>query len=315
MSFRGLACGAALLLGITGMRADAAWDNAFQVTCFGCRNNSSNYYAPPPAVAYYAPPVVANAPPCGCCTTQYVQRSYYVPVTSYKTVLDPVTSYRTSYYYEPVCSYRTSCYRDPCSGASIQVTQPVTSYRLRSQCNAVTSYVQRCVPVTSYRVGYRLEPVSCCPAPSPCDGTSSPPNVTEAPATTPEGRLIPAPQVQEGNAVPQSYPQPANPSFKPATPPPGLDRVTSTQAGAVIRGQVVANNYVTPMRGAKVLFVSNKSEQVKQSTVADTTGRFAVNLPAGGWKIFVSRQDGTLEYHSSINVQDSQNRQFMVVSR
>ena len=69
MSFRGLACGAALLLGMTGMRADAAWDNAFQVTCFGCRNSSNYYYPPAPAVSYYPAPVVAAAPPCGCSTS------------------------------------------------------------------------------------------------------------------------------------------------------------------------------------------------------------------------------------------------------
>jgi len=320
MSFRGLACGAVLVLGMTGIRAEAAWDNAFQVTCFGCRNNASYYYRAPAASYYYpAGPVVAAAPPCGCpCTPQYVQRSYYVPVTSYKTVLDPVTSYRTSYYYEPVCSYRTSCYRDPCSGASIQVSQPMTSYRLRSQCNAVTSYVQRCVPVTSYRIGYRLEPVSDCGSPCPsCDaaaaGGPATPGVTEGPAVDP--RLIPRPGVQEGTATPQSSPVPAGPSFKPATNAPAFDRITGNTNGASIHGQVVANNFVTPMRGAKVLFVSNQSEQVKQTTVADTTGRFALSLPAGDWKIFVGRADGTLEYHSSINVQDNQNRQFMVVSR
>ncbi len=323
MSFRGLACGAALVLGLTGIRAEAAWDNAFQVTCFGCRNNAS-YYSPAPAASYYYPagPTVAAAPPCGCpcpCQPQYVQRSYYVPVTTYKTVLDPVTSYKTSYYYEPVCSYRTSCYRDPCSGASIQVTQPTTSYRLRSQCNAVTSYVQRCVPVTSYRMAYRLEPVSDCPPPCPsCDATAgipTNPGVMEGPATGGAGQYIPPPRVHEGEATPQSSPLPAGPSYKPATNSPAFDRITGNTTGAAIHGQVVANNYVTPLRGAKVLFVNNQSEEVKQSTVADTTGRFALSLPAGDWKIFVSGRDGNLEYHSNINVKDNQNRQFMVVSR
>ena len=316
MSFRGIACGAVLVLGLAGIRAEAAWDNAFQVTCFGCRNNSSYYYRAPVAAYYPAGPVVAASPSCGC-GPSYVQRSYYVPVTTYKTVLDPVTSYRTSYVYEPVCSYRTSCYRDPCSGASIQVTQPVTSYRLRSQCNAVTSYVQRCVPVTSYRIGYRLEPVSDCPPPcSPCDGGVPTPGVTENPGGVDPRNLIPRPNVQESPpAVPNSLPLPAAPSFKPATSAPGLDRITSTTNGATIRGQIVAKNYVTPMRGARVLFVSNQSDQVKQTTIADTTGRFALSLPAGDWKIFVGKADGTLEYHSSISVQDNQSRQFMVVSR
>jgi hypothetical protein len=321
MSFRGLACGAALVLGMTGIRAEAAWDNAFQVTCFGCRNNAS-YYTPAPAASYYYPagPVVAAAPPCGCpCQPQYVQRSYYVPVTTYKTVLDPVTTYRTSYYYEPVCSYRTSCYRDACSGASIQVTQPVTSFRVRSKCDPVTSYVQRCVPVTSYRIGYRLEPVSDC-APPACpssDAAAAVQGTIDNPAAT-NPNYIPRPGVQESPAAPaqpNSLPLPAVPSYKPATNAPALDRITSNPNGASIRGQVVANNFVTPLRGAKVLFVSNKSDEVKQTTIADTTGRFALSLPAGEWKIFVSSANGNLEYHSSINVQDNQNRQFMVVSR
>jgi hypothetical protein len=315
MSFRGLACGAALVLVMTGIRAEAAWDNAFQVTCFGCRNRASKYYyAPQPAVAYSSP-IAAEASPGPCCSTSYVQRCYYVPVTSYKTVLEPVTSYKTSYYYEPVCSYRTSCYRDPCSGASIQVTQPVTSYRLRSQCNAVTSYVQRCMPVTSYRMAYRLEPVTVCPPPCPCgSGTPAP----GAPATA-EGNLIPSPgvpQSQEGPAVPQSFPQPAAPSFKPSTGAPRFDKITGNLDGrATIRGQVVQSNYVSPLRGARVLFVSKQSDQDKQAATADAAGRFAVNLPAGGWKLFVGRADGSLEYHSSIDVQQSQNRQVMVVSR
>src|ERR1700689_4096043 len=84
------------LAGVSGLAAtpvQAAWDNVFQPACNTCRPKTSNYYAPPvvagyqPAyVAQYAPPpVVANAPPasdCQSCTTRYVQRSYYQPVTT-----------------------------------------------------------------------------------------------------------------------------------------------------------------------------------------------------------------------------------------
>ena len=323
MSFRGLACGAVLVLGLAGVRADAAWNNAFQVTCFGCKNRAiANRYAPPPPVAYSSP--VVAAAPSPCCHTAYVQRSYYVPVTSYKTVMEPVTSYKTSYYYEPVCSYRTSCYQDPCTGASVQVTQPVTSYRLRSQCNPVTSYVQRCVPVTSYRIACRLEPVTVCPPPCPCGPGMPGPNVSENPAAGFGAPTIPNPQVpmaapsidEYGPGTPNSLRQPAGPSFKPATVPPQFDRITGAPGtGAAIRGQVVASNFVTPLRGAKVLFISKQSEKAQQAATADAGGRFAINLPAGGWKLFVSKPDGTLEYHSSIDVQDAQARQFMVVSR
>src|SRR5271165_3943216 len=86
--------------------AHAAWDNVFQVCCWGCKSR--------PAVSGYSPccPAPSCCPQQTCCTTQYVQRSYYQPVTCYQTqtYYEPVTSYRTSYYYEPVTSYRYSCY-------------------------------------------------------------------------------------------------------------------------------------------------------------------------------------------------------------
>jgi hypothetical protein len=246
---------------------------------------------------------------------------------SYKTVCQPVTSYRTSYYYEPVCAYRSSCYYDPCSGQSIQVTQPVTAYRLRSQCNAVTSYVQRCVPVTSYRPTYYLEAVNnCCPhPPSACCGTpggpAAPNNVIETPgaAGTPNIPRQNVPMtIEETPGTPNSLRvRPAPPSLKPAPVAPGFDRITTApnSSGALVAGQVVAKNYVTPLRGAKLLFVNRQSEATKQAAQADGYGRFNVNLPEGGWNIFVSRPDGKLEYHSSIDVQNAHNRNVMVVSR
>src|SRR5437870_999828 len=94
--------GCALVL-TTVMAAPAAagWDNVFQVTCHHCRKSVSAY------VPAYAPACCAPAAPACCpqptCTTQYVQRSYYQPVTTYRTssYYEPVTTYRTSYYYEP----------------------------------------------------------------------------------------------------------------------------------------------------------------------------------------------------------------------
>src|SRR5262249_34417759 len=156
---------ALVLAGVTASPAQAAWCNVFQVTCFRCKSHQ-------PAVSAYAPAACCPQP---VCTTQYVQRCYYQPVTCYqtKTYYEPVTTYRTSYYYEPVTSYRYSCYLDPCTCSYQQVACPQTCYRLRSQCCPVTSYLQRCcqVPVTSYRLSYYYEPVTTCatPAcPSPC---------------------------------------------------------------------------------------------------------------------------------------------------
>jgi len=320
MSFRGLACGAALLVLAAADQAEAAWNNAFQVTCFRCRNRASNYYYPTTPIIARSAPVFAAAPPTAgpCCHTSYVQRSYYQPVTTYKTEMIPVTTNRTSYFYEPVCSLRQSCYVDPCTGASVQVSQPVTSYRLRSQCNAVTSYVQRCVPVQSFRIAYRLEPVTVCPppCPDPCapGAIGGVPQVGEF-QTPLDGNRLPATNVPMAPPQADEYQTPgtqANPGS--LRKPFRVDKIASRTNGARVSGQVVTNNYVTPMRGAKVLFV-NTASSTKLDASADATGRFAVNLPQGGWKIYLSRRDGGLEYHSNIDIQPSQDRQVMVVSR
>ncbi len=226
------------LLSLASAPAHAGWDNVFQVTCFGCRQR--------PAVSSYAP-VTACAPPCttACappcpppqpvCTTQYVQRSCYQPVTCYqtKTYYEPVTTNRTSFYYEPVTSYRYSCYFDPCTCNYQQVACPTTCYRLRSQTCAVTSYLQRTcqVPVTTYQVSTYYEPVTTCtnPCPTPCPAPCAAPSSTPvAPAVTEQPAIPPtaAPQVQEGfkaapngGAYDRYYPQPVAP-VAPTAPPP-----------------------------------------------------------------------------------------------
>lgn len=165
--------GAMCALLLIAADASAAWNNVFQVCCFGCRKQ-------PVAVSHYAaaaPDPCCNPCPQPVCTTRYVQRCYYQPVTSYTTrsYYEPVTTYRTSYYYEPVTTYRYSCYYDPCTGCSQQVACPTTSYRLRSQCCPVQSWVQRCcqVPVTTYRQCSYWEPVTtCCQPQAPCCPTS-----------------------------------------------------------------------------------------------------------------------------------------------
>ena len=126
--------------------ASAAWNNVFQPTLFH-RNRQ------PAAVSqFYVPPatVVAGSSPCcepcqqTACTTNYVQRCFYQPVTVYqtKTYYEPVTTYRTSYYCEPVTTYRCSCYYDPCTCSYQQRAIPTTCYQLRCQKCPVTSVVQ-----------------------------------------------------------------------------------------------------------------------------------------------------------------------------
>jgi hypothetical protein len=205
------------------------------------------------------------------CTTRYVQRCYYQPVTSYctRTYYEPCTSYQTSYYYEPCCSYRYSCYFDPCSCCYQQVAVPVTSYRLRSQCCPVTSYLQRCcmVPVTSYQQVSYWEPVTtCCNTPcnscgscNPCgscgpNGTSGYQAAAPAPAP-PSGPMTPVPNggqpgVYGGSGSPPPPGQPGQPgvdtfrdsgnpksfdSYRqpvPGTMPPASNRQLAPQAPA-----------------------------------------------------------------------------------
>lgn len=212
--FQGSIWGCALAaLAAATAPASAAWNNVFQVCCASCGR------APAVAGYYsgYAPSACCPQPCCPqTCTTRYVQRCYYQPVTCYqqKTYYEPVTTYRTSYYYESVCSYRYSCYYDPCSCSYQQVAQPVTSYRLRSQCCPVTSYLQRCcmVPVTTYQQVTMYEPVtSCCS--TPCAPSCQPAGPSAAaapavPAVPADPGAPPPPSTSETPSVPGSPPPP-----------------------------------------------------------------------------------------------------------
>jgi hypothetical protein len=264
--FRGtLWCCALAALAMANSRAGAAWSNVFQVCCHSCR--SSAYVAVPAP----APTVAAYGNGCGCqqCTTRYVQRCYYQPVTTYRQscYMEPVTTYRTSYYYEPCTSYRYSCYYDPCTCSYSQVACPVTTYRLRSQCCPVTSYLQRCClqPVTTYQQMTYYEPqTTCCTttigapvAAPPCASSvapaTPPPAVQGAPVMPPAYQGAPSgapPQVQGSPMVPApgvaGGPNGAAPgvSGQPNVAPPGVsgEPMPPAQAGAT------SNNYGYPPR-------------------------------------------------------------------
>jgi hypothetical protein len=231
MSLRGVRWACALMLTAAGAGpTQAAWNNVFQVCCASCNGGGG-------AISGYAAAAAPNggccAPACcpePCCTTQYVQRSYYVPVTCYttKTYYEPVTTYRTSYYYEPVTTYRYSCHYDPCTCSYQQVACPTTCYRMRSQCCPVTSYVQRCcrVPVTTYRQSCYWEPVTTC-APPPCcaptccngngngkgNGHAAVP-ATVAPAVPAVPAAPAAPTITEQSDQTQTYSTPAPPTVQ-----------------------------------------------------------------------------------------------------
>jgi hypothetical protein len=170
-SYRAFILGGALvaLLGAADV-ASAAWNNVFQATCFHKKQPAVSHYVPVPVVAQ-SPPVVAYSNPCDpcpktVCSTSYVQRCYYQPITSYttKTYYEPVTTMQTSYYYEPVVSYKYSCYYDPCTCSYQQVAVPSTSYCLKAKSCPVQSWVQKCcqVPVTSYQKCCYWEPQTTC---------------------------------------------------------------------------------------------------------------------------------------------------------
>jgi hypothetical protein len=314
--------GALTLLLLAPSFAPAAWDNVFQVTCCGRKQ-----------VAAYASPCCPPPCPTTCCAPppcpSYVQRSYYQPVTSYQSYsyYEPVTTYKTSYYYEPVCSYSYSCYVDPCTGCSQQVATPVTSYRLRTQCNACQSYVQRCGyrPVTSYRQSFYWEQVAApaCPtcgpavAAAPCP-TCGPVAAAQTVPGSPSLNL-PQPGLGENRTMPQAgvgenreqyYMPPANPSnlrTPPVAAPIKFDHLASLNSA--VKGQVVTADYA-PRSGAQVVFVNARHQDDRQTTTADAAGHYQANLPAGEWYVYV---DST--YHNKIDVKASEARQITIVSR
>jgi hypothetical protein len=203
---------AALVALLASGSANAAWNNVFQVCCDTCRSQATAAYA---------------APDCGQqCTTRYVQRSFYQPVTTFqqRCYYEPVTSYRTSFYWEPVTSCHVSCFFDPCTCSYKQVQTPVTSFRLRSQCCPVTSYVQKTVlqPVTSYQIAHYFEPQTTC-----CQTTIGAPvaalpsgavAVPAAPAAVPAGPAA----VPAAPAVPANPPTVGEQRQQPLAVPPGV---------------------------------------------------------------------------------------------
>ena len=305
--------------------ARAAWDNVFQVSCFGKHRQTTAYYVAP-TTAYYQAPTTCCAPQ-PCCP-QYVQRSYYQPVQTYetRTYYEPVTSYKTSYYYEPVTSYRYSNYYDPCTCSCQQVAVPTTSYQLKAQSCPVQSWVQRCatVPVTAYKQAFYWDPVSTCAPPatvssySPtcCNNTALPVYSTSPP---PAAGVIDYPsRTNTDGSSNRFYPksletmpgasfrpvQPANPAPQQNAPStsPGvrLDRIVSIPS-TNIEGQVVRKDE-TPWSGAKVTFVNANQKGQQQNLSADEKGIFKVALNPGSWLVYIEGSEGKPVFHRKIEV-------------
>jgi hypothetical protein len=97
--------------------------------------------------------------------------------------------------------------------------------------------------------------------------------------------------------------------------PPKFDHITSRPVGSSVNGQVVANNSIFPVGRAKLVFVNTQGSATQQSITADRSGHFQVTLTSGSWSVYLSRPDGLLEYHSSMDVRENENRNVRVVSR
>ena len=337
----------------------AGWDNVFQPTLFGRLRQParvSQYYVPPTVVAHASPVVVAQAAPCAqpcaqpCapqCTTNYVQRSYYQPVTTMQTqtVMEPVTTYRSSFYYEPVTSYRYSSYFDPCTCSYQQVATPTVAYQLREQKCPVQSWVARCVqvPVQGYqKVDYWQPQTTCCQTTvgAPVYGSAPPPVHNGPPAMAPierapEIKSSTTPGVPKPDMFQQYYPPiektpeirssttpntswqpqlgapvPVQPNTAPA--PVKMDRI-AVGPNSVVEGQVVRADH-SPKPSAKVLFI-NASTGQKQTVVANSAGRFQTELPSGSWHVYVHGPNDLPVYQSRVDVSGGQFRQVSLVNR
>jgi hypothetical protein len=361
--------GAFAVWAVLTLPASAGWDNVFQPTLFErWRQPSSTsayyvapvvveYQAAPVVVAQYQPPVVvAQASPCTTCqsppqqqcSTSYVQRSFYQPVTvmQTQTVQEAVTTMRTSYYYEPVTSYRYSLYVDPCTGCAQQVATPSVAYQLKAQSSPVQTWVSRCVqvPVTvTQKVDYWQPQTTCCTttqgAPiytTPLPQSQQPPLIQAEPGTPQSNQ---APSIRSEGAAPkgtlnQQYypplekipgngasfqpslgmPVPVPTSAPPAQPSPPIKfNQIAVNPNSVVEGQVVRSDN-TPKGNAKVIFI-NASTGKRETITTNSGGRFQLELPAGSWHVYLYGADGLPVHHSRIDVNGAQSRQVSLVSR
>jgi hypothetical protein len=280
--------------------------------------------------------------------TCYQTQTYYEPCTTYKTsyYYEPVTSYRYSCYFDPcTCCYHQvacpqTCYRlrSQCCAVTSYLQRtcqvPVTSYRLSYYYEPVTTCTSTCAP----------------PCPPPCSPCSTPltpapsavPAVTEQPSAPPAG--VPPAGVNEQRSAPPApngngtgdiekryYPTPQNPTPMPpasgtnyrqnvpapAAPPPAvkLDRIVMVPAtGNQIEGKVIHNDN-SPRAGVRLLFVSAAKQGPQETVTADKDGRFNLTLTSGDWLVYMTAADGKPVFHSKIDVNHSDTRPVVLVSR
>jgi hypothetical protein len=256
----------------------------------------------------------------------YVQRCFYQPVTEMvrKTFYEPVTRNVTSYFWEPVTEYRYSTFYDPCTGCPQKVCTPCTSYRLRSQCNSVTSYVERCamVPVTTLRPVTVQQPVVSFYYPPQSTGSSffppappaNPPSVNEIRETTPS--VMPPGSGGSDTLPPMNLPtQPGSNPKSGTNTKLRPDKTASRSASVAVRGEVVLQDQLTPRAGAKLVFMNADKPEQKEYVTANAYGEFDVRLPSGDWYVYLGGDNGRATYHKKISLGDRDTVDYKVVSR
>lgn len=348
---KNLLAGAFAVLAFSQSQAIAGWNSVYQATCFNKAANSTSKYQPVAAASPCPTPACAQQN-CSPCTTRYVQKFYYEPVTTYEQTYyyEPVTTYKTSYYYEPQTSYKTSYYFDPGSCGYQAMNTPVTTYSLKAQNCPVTSYMLRTAakPVTSYKQSFYYEPQTTCSTTT--IGAPIYPQ-SPAPCTTPAPTI--APGVQENRATPTPAPAAAapgvsesispNPStinsglrgtvpVQPATPnwnnpaplaqpkapsqqsPVKLDRIVSISSNNNVEGYVVNAN-MQPANAAKVFLVHESIRGLKTTVSTDAQGRFGANLENGNWLVYLADAQGRAVFQKQLEVKTSSIQTLQLVSK
>lgn len=309
-NFRTLAV--TLAVAACGSSARAGWDNVFQLTCNHDRRS------------YYTRDNCPEACPQPERRVEYVQRSYYQPVTEWKreTYKVPVRETVKSYYWDEVKSYSYKSYYDPCSQQCQEIAVPRTSYVLKEQCNSVERFVEktRLVPIKSYREVTETTPVvtyyypptvrsSNYLIPAPPVGAPRVDEFRNSPGSGPE-TIAPTDLPTTGTNYPRPMP-PAKPSAGRQVP------MTANTASrpARLRGEVVEQDQLTPKAGSKLVFVNAANHDDRKYSKANAFGEFDLTLPAGDWYLYVDRGDGQAVRYKKLTIAANDQREFKLVSR
>jgi hypothetical protein len=101
---------------------------------------------------------------------------------------------------------------------------------------------------------------------------------------------------------------------RPVTPPAvKLERIVAIPPHNV-EGTIVSDDR-TPQANVRLKIISADRQGAEQSVTADSAGQFRATLAAGGWLVYVQRNDGKLDFVRKIEVRDDQPKQLTLVSR